>query len=120
MPKGNIGRAPFGGKLLIRKILGSKPMSVQPKKQEKKIIDSEIKNILNAVIILFCTRIVILPSLDSTSKSVDQLLKTTGNSILAIIKVSNVITLNHRDIINRKAEIATPDGPRRSSVIKKG
>ena len=53
-------------------------------------------------------------------KSVDQLLKTTGNSILAIIKVENVITLNHRDIINRKAEIATPDGPRRSSVIKKG
>ena len=64
--------------------------------------------------------IVILPSLDSTSKSLDQLLKTKGNSILPIINMENVITLNHRDIINRKAEIATKDGDRRSSVIKNG
>ena len=112
MPKGNIGRAPFGGKLLIRKILGSKPMSVQPKKQEKKIIDSEIKNILNAVIILFCTRIVILPSLDSNSKSLDQLVKTKGNISVVINNISDVITLNHWDIINRKAEPARTEGAR--------
>ena len=112
MPKGNIGRAPFGGKLLIRKILGSKPMSVQPKKQEKKIIDSEIKNILNAVIILFCTRIVILPSLDSNSKSVDQLVKTKGNISVVINNISDVITLNHWDVINRKAEPARTEGAR--------
>ena len=112
MPKGNIGRAPFGGKLLIRKILGSKPMSVQPKKQEKKIIDSEIKNILNAVIILFCTRIVILPSLDSNSKSLDQLVKTKGNISVVINNISDVITLNHWDVINRKAEPARTEGAR--------
>ena len=112
MPKGNIGRAPLGGKLLIRKILGSKPMSVQPKKQEKKIIDSEIKNILNAVIILFSTRIVILPSLDSNSKSVDQLVKTKGNISVVINNISDVITLNHWDVINRKAEPARTEGAR--------
>lgn len=52
-------------------------------KQEKKIIDSEIKNILNPEILFPCTRVVILPSLDSTSKSLDQLVKTKGNPILA-------------------------------------
>lgn len=112
MPKGNIGRAPLGGKLLIRKILGSKPTSVQPKKQEKKIIDSEIKNILNAVIILFSTRIVILPSLDSNSKSVNQLVKTKGNISVATNNISDVITLNHWDVINRKAEPARTKGAR--------
>ena len=87
-------------------------MSVQPKKQEKKIIDSEIKNILNAVIILFCTRIVILPSLDSNSKSLDQLVKTKGNISVVINNISDVITLNHWDIINRKAEPARTEGAR--------
>ena len=112
MPKGNIGRAPLGGKLLIRKILGSNPMSMTPQKQEKKIIDSEIKNILNAVIILFSTRIVILPSLDSNSKSVDQLVKTKGNISVVINNISDVITLNHWDVINRKAEPARTEGAR--------
>ena len=50
-------------------------MSKTAQKQEKKIIDSEIKKILNPVILLFCTRMVILPSLDSTCKSKDQVLK---------------------------------------------
>ena len=95
-------------------------MSVQPEKQEKKIIDSEIKNILNAVIILFCTRMVILPSLDSSSKSLDQLVKTQGNTTLPVINILNVRSLNHRAIINRKAEIPTKDGHRRSSGIKNG
>ena len=94
-------------------------MSIQPPKQEKKIIDSEIKNILNPVIILFWTRQPILPSLDSTSKSLHQLLKTKGNSRLAIINIFNVITLNHTGIINRKAEIGNKDGHRRSPGIKK-
>ena len=84
-----------------------------------KIIDSEIKNILNAVIILFCTRIVILPSLDSNSKSLDQLVKTKGNISVVINNISDVITLNHWDIINRKAEPARTEGARWSSVIKK-
>ena len=59
-------------------------MSKTAQKQEKKIIDSEIKKILNPVILLFCTRMVILPSLDSTCKSKDQVLKTKGNTRLAI------------------------------------
>ena len=95
-------------------------MSMTPQKQEKKIIDSEIKNILNPVIILFWTRMVILPSLDSTSKSLDQLVKTKGNTILAISYSWVVISLNHTAIINRKAEIGNKDGHRRSPGIKKG
>ena len=71
-------------------------------KHEKKIIDSEIKNILNPVILLFCTRIVILPSLHSTSKSLDQLVKTKGNPRLAPRYIFNVMSLNHRAVINRK------------------
>ena len=94
-------------------------MSIQPPKQEKKIIDSEIKNILNPVIILFWTRMPFLPSLDSTSKSPHQLLKTKGNTRLAIINIFNVISLNHSAIINRKAEIGNKDGHRRSPGIKK-
>ena len=94
-------------------------MSIQPPNKEKKIIDSEIKNILNAVIILFWTRQPILPSLDSTSKSLHQLLKTKGKTRLAIINIFNVITLNHTGIINRKAEIGNKDGDRRSRGIKK-
>ena len=58
-------------------------MSKTAQKQEKKIIDSEIKKILNPVILLFCTRMVILPSLDSTCKSKDQVLKTKGNTSLS-------------------------------------
>lgn len=72
-------------------------------KQEKKIIDSEIKNILNPVILLFSTRIVILPSLDSTCKSADQLLKIKGNPRLAASYIFNVTSLNHTAVINRKA-----------------
>lgn len=63
---------------------------------------------------------VILPSLDSTSKSLNQLAKTKGNSTLPTINVLNVRSLNHRAIINRKAEIAPENGHRRSSGIKKG
>ena len=94
-------------------------MSRQPQKQEKKIIDSEIKNSLNPVIILFWTRMPFLPSLDSTSKSHHQLLKTKGNTRLAIINSFNVISLNHSAIINRKAEIGNKDGHPRSPGIKK-
>lgn len=94
-------------------------MSMTPQKQEKKIIDSEIKNILNPVIILFWTRMPFLPSLDSTSKSPHQLLKTKGNTRLAIINIFNVISLNHSAIINRKAEIGNKDGHPRSPGIKK-
>ena len=63
---------------------------------------------------------VILPSLDSTSKSLDQLVKTKGNTILAISYSWVVISLNHTAIINRKAEIGNKDGHRRSPGIKKG
>ena len=94
-------------------------MSMTPQKQEKKIIDSEIKNSLNPVIILFWTRMPFLPSLDSTSKSHHQLLKTKGNTRLAIINSFNVISLNHSAIINRKAEIGNKDGHPRSPGIKK-
>ena len=59
------------------------------------------------------------PSLDSTSKSPHQLLKTKGNTRLAIINIFNVITLNHTGIINRKAEIGNKVGHRRSPGIKK-
>ena len=63
---------------------------------------------------------VILPSLDSTSKSLDQLVKTKGNTILAISYSWVVISLNHTAIINRKAEIGNKDGHPRSPGIKKG
>ena len=42
------------------------------------MIISEIKNILNPFIIVFCTRNVILPSLDSICKSLDQAMLTIG------------------------------------------
>lgn len=63
---------------------------------------------------------VILPSLDSTSKSLDQLVKTKGNTILAISYSWVVISLNHTAIINRKAEIGNKNGHPRSPGIKKG
>ena len=94
-------------------------MFKQPQKQEKKIIDSEIKNILNPVIILFWTRMPFLPSLDSTSKSPHQLLKTKGHTRLAIINIFNDISLNHSAMLNRKAEIGNKDGHPRSPGIKK-
>ena len=45
---------------------------------EKKTISSEIKNILNPFVIVFWTRSVILPSLDSICKSLDQAMTTIG------------------------------------------
>ena len=53
-------------------------MSMIAQKHEKKIIDSEIKNILNPFVIAFWTRSVILPSLDSICKSLDQAMLTIG------------------------------------------
>lgn len=63
---------------------------------------------------------VILPSLDSTSKSLDQLVKTKGNTILAISYSWVVTSLNHTAIINRKTEIGNKNGHPRSPGIKKG
>ena len=61
-----------------------------------------------------------LPSLDSTSKSHHQLLKTKGHTRLAIINIFNDISLNHSAMLNRKAEIGNKDGHPRSPGIKKG
>jgi len=94
-------------------------MFKQPQKQEKKIIDSEIKNILNPVMILFWTRMPFLPSLDSTSKSHHQLLKTKGHTRPASITIFNDTSLNHSAIINRKAAIGNKNGHPRSPGIKK-
>ena len=96
IPYGHIGSIPFGGRLLIIKILGSTPMCTKPQKQEKKIIHSEIRNILHPVIILFWTRIVTLPSLDSWVKSLHQPLTPSSSSILAIINIVSLTILNHR------------------------
>jgi hypothetical protein len=82
---GHIGSIPFGGRLLSIKILGSSPMCMKPQKQEKNIIDSDIRNILNPVIISFWTPIVILPSPDSRVKSVNQPL--TATSSRAVINI---------------------------------
>ena len=70
-------------------------MCTKPQKQEKKIIHSEIRNILNPVIILFWTRIVTLPSLDSWVKSLHQPLTPSSSSILAIINIVSLTILNH-------------------------
>ena len=71
--------------MLVQKILGSSPMCMKPQKQEKNIIDSDIRNILNPVIISFCTGIVTLPSVDSKVKSVNQPLIATNNIPLLVM-----------------------------------
>ena len=53
-------------------ILGTKLKCRKDQINEKKIINSEIKNILNPFVIVFWRRSVILPSLDSICKSFNQ------------------------------------------------
>jgi len=106
--------------LLIIKILGSTPMCTKPQKQEKKIIHSEIRNILNPVIILFWTRIVTLPSLDSWVKSLHQPLTPSSSSILAIINIVSLTILNHTAVRNRNADIPSREGHQLASGMKKG
>ena len=57
-------------------------MCMKPQKQQKNIIHSDIRNILNPVSILFWTRIGTLPSVDSRVTSVNQPLTPTSNYIL--------------------------------------
>ena len=57
-------------------------MCMKPQKQQKNIIHSDIRNILNPVSILFWTRIVTLPSVDSRVTSVNQPLTPTSSSVL--------------------------------------
>ena len=74
---------------------------MKPQKQQKNIIHSDIRNILNPVSILFWTRIVTLPSVDSRVTSVNQPLTPTSSSVLAIIDIPNVTILNHTADTNR-------------------
>ena len=66
-------------------------MCMKPQKQQKNIIHSDIRNILNPVSILFWTRIVTLPSVDSRVTSVNQPLTPTSSSVLAIIDIHSNI-----------------------------
>ena len=59
-------------------IVGTKLKCIKAQIREKKIISSEIKNILNPFVIAFWTRSVILPSLDSICKSLDQAITKVG------------------------------------------
>ena len=62
-------------------------MCMKPQKQQKNIIHSDIRNILNPVIISFWTRIVTLPSVDSKVKSVNQPLTAISSKVLAVIDI---------------------------------
>jgi len=59
-------------------IVVTRPKCIKAQIREKKIITSEIKNILNPFVIVFWTRSVILPSLDSICKSLDQAINSIG------------------------------------------
>ena len=74
IPNGKIKTIPYGGKFIhnqVRTKLKCRKVQIM----EKKTISSEIKNILNPFVIVFWTRSVILPSLDSICKSLDQLMQ---------------------------------------------
>ena len=116
----SLGSIPFGGRLLIIKLLGSSPMCMKPQKQQKNIIHSDIRNILNPVSILFWTRIVTLPSVDSRVTSVNQPLTPTSSSVLAIIDIPNVTILNHTADTNRNADIPSREGHLTCSGMNNG
>ena len=77
-------------------------MCMKPQKQQKNIIHSDIRNILNPVSILFWTRIGTLPSVDSRVTSVNQPLTPTSSSVLAIITVTFVLMSYSNEIINNE------------------
>lgn len=95
-------------------------MCMKPQKQQKNIIHSDIRNILNPVSILFWTRIVTLPSVDSRVISVNQPLTPTSSSVLAIIDIPNVTILNHTADTNRNADIPSREGHRACSGMNNG
>lgn len=95
-------------------------MCMKPQKQQKNIIHSDIRNILNPVSILFWTRIVILPSVDSRVISVNQPLTPTSSSVLAIIDIPNVTILNHIADTNRNADIPSREGHLTCSGMNNG
>ena len=78
IPNGKIETIPYGGKFIHNQIVGTKLKCIKVQIREKKIISSEIKNILKPFVIVFWTRSVILPSLDSICKSLDQAMLTIG------------------------------------------
>ena len=75
-------------------------MCMKPQKQQKNIIHSDIRNILNPVSILFWTRIGTLPSVDSRVTSVNQPLTPTSSSVLAIIDIPRFDELVGIDILS--------------------
>ena len=82
--------------------------------------DGDIRNILNPVSILFWTRIVTLPSVDSRVTSVNQPLTPTSSSVLAIIDIPNVTILNHTADTNRNADIPSREGHLTCSGMNNG
>ena len=78
IPNGKIKTIPYGGKFIHNQIVRTKLKCRKVQIMEKKTISSEIKNILNPFVIVFWTRSVILPSLDSICKSLDQAMTTIG------------------------------------------
>ena len=93
-------------------------MCMKPQKQQKNIIHSDIRNILNPVSILFWTRIGTLPSVDSRVTSVNQPLTPTSSSVLAIIDIPNVTILNHTADTNRNADIPSRESHLTCSGMK--
>jgi hypothetical protein len=72
IPYGKIVTSPRDGKIINTQILILSAKCIKPQINDVKIIISEIKNILNPLEIVFSTRSVILPSLDSICKSLNQ------------------------------------------------
>ena len=78
IPNGKIETIPYGAQFMNNQIVVTRPKCIKAQIREKKIITSEIKNILNPFVIVFWTRSVILPSLDSICKSLDQAITKVG------------------------------------------
>ena len=96
-------------------------MCMKDQKQEKNIIDSDIRNILNPVIISFWTGIVTLPSVDSCVTSVDQPVTPNSTRVLAVIDIPKYSILNHTPADrNTKADIPSRKGHRTCGGINKG
>ena len=72
IPIGKIVTQPRLGKIIITQILKILLKCIKAQIRDRNIITSEIKNILNPLEIVFSTRSVILPSLDSNNKSLNQ------------------------------------------------
>jgi hypothetical protein len=94
---------------------------MKDQKQEKNIIDSDIRNILNPVIISFWTGIVTLPSVDSWVISVHQPVTPTSTRVLAVINIAKYSILNHTAAdTNKNNDIPSRKGHRTCGGINKG